>query len=52
MSNLDLLATVKEVEFDKKGRIIAMKGSCKARDVQPKANENIFKALGIDWVDC
>ena len=50
MSNLDLLATVKEVEFDKKGRIIAMKGSCKAGDVQPK--ENIFKALGLEWVDC
>lgn len=51
---MKLTATVTEVELDSKGNVIALKGKCKAIDLQKKKDgpKNVFETLGIDWVYC
>lgn len=47
---MKLTATVKEIELDAQSRVIAMKGSCKAKDLRQPIN--LAKELGLDWVYC
>lgn len=44
--------SIKKIEINDEGKTIALKGSCKAKDLQkPKTNINTFNELGIKRVD-
>jgi hypothetical protein len=45
-----LYDTTTAIELDKDGKVVFMKGKCKAKDLQKKLN--LSQELGLDWVYC